>query len=160
MPQLPFQPIRRFIQGLSAFAIVSFLAVSPTHAQDSALRVGVTAGPHAQIGEVVQRVAKERGLEVNLTEFNDFIQPNAALDAGDIDINIYQHVPFLESQNNMRGYKLVPVGDAVVQLMGVYSQRHSSLDEIPEGGSVSIPNDPTNGARALLSFFKQQTSSS
>ncbi|HLS42957.1 MAG TPA: MetQ/NlpA family ABC transporter substrate-binding protein [Paenalcaligenes sp.] len=147
---MPQSPLRRLLQFVGAVATVSLVHLSPVHAQDDVLRVGVTAGPHAQMGEVVQKVAKEKGLEVRLVEFNDFIQPNAALDAGDIDINIYQHVPFLESQNEMRGYKLVPVGNGVVQLMGVYSNRYDSIDELPEGGTIAIPNDPTNGARALL----------
>ena len=147
---MPQSPLRRLLQFDGAVATVSLVHLSPVHAQDDVLRVGVTAGPHAQMGEVVQKVAKEKGLEVRLVEFNDFIQPNAALDAGDIDINIYQHVPFLESQNEMRGYKLVPVGNGVVQLMGVYSNRYDSIDELPEGGTIAIPNYPTNGARALL----------
>lgn len=147
MPQVP---LRRLKQLLSTLALSSLLCVAPTHAQEAALRVGVTAGPHAQIGEVVQQVAKKQGLDIELIEFNDFIQPNAALDAGDIDLNTYQHQPFLESQNKTRGYKLVSVGDGVVQQMGVYSKHYTSLDEIPDGGRIAIPNDPTNGARALL----------
>lgn len=119
-------------------------------AQEAPLRVGVTAGPHAQIGEVVKQVAEKQGLKIELIEFSDFIQPNAALDAGDVDVNTYQHRPFLESQNSMRGYKLTPVGDGVVQQMGVYSKRYKSLDELPSGARIAIPNDPTNGARALL----------
>lgn len=133
----------------AAAVVTMSLGTSAAHAED-ALRVGVTAGPHAQIGEVVKQVAATRGLEVKLVEFSDFIQPNAALDSGDIDINIYQHRPFLDSQNSMRGYKLTPVGDAVVQQMGVYSKHHDTLDALPDGARIAIPNDPTNGARALL----------
>lgn len=150
MLQSSLQPFRQALQSLAAVALMSVMCSSPAAAQDTTLRVGVTAGPHAQIGEVVKQVAEKQGLDLRLIEFNDFIQPNAALDAGDIDLNIYQHLPFLESQNSTRGYKLAPVGDAVVQLMGIYSKKHSSIDEIPEGGRIAIPNDPTNGARALL----------
>jgi len=129
---------------------MALAAASPVLAQDKPLRVGVTAGPHAQIGEVVKQVAAGQGLEITLIEFSDFIQPNAALDAGDIDVNTYQHRPFLASQNSMRGYKLTPVGDGVVQQMGIYSKRYTALSELPDGARVAIPNDPTNGARALL----------
>lgn len=149
LPSLPrsFQPLRQFI---AATAIATGLITAPALAQETPLRVGVTAGPHAQIGEVVQKVAAQQGLQIKLIEFSDFIQPNAALDAGDIDVNVYQHRPFLESQNGTRGYKLMPVATAVVQQMGIYSKRHKSLAELPDGARVAIPNDPTNGARALL----------
>lgn len=151
LPSLPhsFQPLRQFI---AAVAISAGLIAAPalSQAQEGPLLVGVTAGPHAQIGEVVQKVAAQQGLQIKLIEFSDFIQPNAALDAGDLDVNVYQHRPFLESQNSTRGYKLVPVATAVVQQMGIYSKRHQSLADFPNGARIAIPNDPTNGARALL----------
>jgi len=140
-------PLRR---ALIAASFTALFFTAPTLAQDAPLRVGVTAGPHAQMGEVVKQIAEKQGLKVELIEFSDFIQPNAALDAGDIDINVYQHRPFLASQNSMRGYKLVAVADGVVQQMGIYSKRHKSLADLPNGAQVAIPNDPTNGARALL----------
>ncbi|SSW73196.1 D-methionine-binding lipoprotein MetQ [Achromobacter veterisilvae] len=139
--------LRHFLAVSTALAA---FAAAPAMAQDAELTVGVTVGPHAQIGEVAQRVAAKDGLKVKLVEFSDFIQPNAALDAKELDLNIYQHRPFLESQNKARGYKLAPVATAVVQQMGIYSKRLKSLDDLPQGGKVAIPNDPTNGARALL----------
>jgi len=143
----PLNTLRRLLPVGLLLAALSSPCVG---AEGEPFRVGVTAGPHAQINEVVKEVAATKGLDITLIEFSDFIQPNAALDAGDVDINIYQHVPFLESQNEMRGYKLTPVGDAVVQQMGVYSEHYDTLDELPEGARIGIPNDPTNGARALL----------
>lgn len=141
----------RLRHTLAAVAtLIGFAAAAPALAQDAELKVGVTVGPHAQIGEVVQQVAARQGLKVKLVEFSDFIQPNAALDAKELDLNIYQHKPFLESQNKARGYKLVPVATAVVQQMGIYSKRVKSLDDLQSGAKVAIPNDPTNGARALL----------
>lgn len=127
------------------------LAIPPLAiAQEAPLKVGVTVGPHAQISEVARQVAEKQGLQVKLIEFSDFIQPNAALDTKEIDLNIYQHRPFMNAQNSARGYKLVPVADAVVQLMGIYSSRYKNLDELPAGATIAIPNDPSNGARALL----------
>ncbi|MEI2415986.1 MetQ/NlpA family ABC transporter substrate-binding protein [Orrella sp. JC864] len=139
----------RLRHAVAAWA-AAFTFALPATAQEKPLVVGVTVGPHAQITEVAREVAQAQGLAVRLVEFSDFIQPNAALDAGELDLNIYQHRPFLEAQNKARGYKLVPVGSAVVQQMGVYSKRHASLDALPQGATVAIPNDPTNGARALL----------
>ena len=110
----------RLRHTLAAFAtLIGFAAAAPALAQDAELKVGVTVGPHAQIGEVVQQVAAKQGLKVKLVEFSDFIQPNAALDAKELDLNIYQHKPFLESQNKARGYKLVPVATAVVQQLSL-----------------------------------------
>jgi D-methionine transport system substrate-binding protein len=114
------------------------------------LRVGVTQGVHAQAFEVVQRVLAQEGFVTRAVEFGDFIQPNAALAAGDIDANAYQHLPFLEAQRAQRGYDFVPVGKTVLTLMGVFSRKHRSLDALPTGGRIAIPNDPTNGGRALL----------
>lgn len=137
---------------LRAIFLSSLLVLSggAAAAGDAPLKVGVTAGPHAQIGEVVKAEAARRGLVVELIEFSDYVQPNAALDAGEIDLNVYQHRPFLEAQNKGRGYRLVPVADAVVQQIGIYSRKVGKLDDLPQGAQVAIPNDPTNGARALL----------
>jgi D-methionine transport system substrate-binding protein len=135
--------------------MVVALAAGVVGAQDKPLKVGVTAGPHAQITEVARKVAERDGLKIQIVEFTDFIQPNAALNNRELDANIYQHVPFLENQNRARGYKLVKIADGVVQQMGVYSKKVKSLSELPEGARVGIPNDPTNGARALLVLADQ-----
>jgi len=112
--------------------------------------VGVTAGPHAQIVDVARQVAERQGLKVQPVEFTDYIQPNAGLASGELDLNVYQHVPFLEAQNKDRGYQLVAVAPAVRQQMGLYSKKVKSLAELKEGARFGIPNDPTNGSRALF----------
>lgn len=114
------------------------------------LRVGVTAGVHGQVLEKVQEVLGREGFVIRITEFGDFIQPNVALAAGELDANTYQHLPFLEAQRAQRGYDFVPVGKTVLTLMAVFSRRHRSLSELPNGARIAIPNDPTNGGRALL----------
>lgn len=114
------------------------------------LRVGVTQGVHAQTFEKVREVLTRGGLVTRAVEFGDFIQPNAALAAGDLDANAYQHLPFLEAQRAQRGYDFVPVGRTVLTLMGVFSRRHRDLAALPNGARIAIPNDPTNGGRALL----------
>ncbi|MGG5820082.1 MetQ/NlpA family ABC transporter substrate-binding protein [Falsiroseomonas sp. HW251] len=114
------------------------------------LRIGVTAGPHAQVIEKVRDIAARDGLVLRIIEFQDFIQPNAALAAGDLDANSYQHQPFLDQQVRDRRLPLVSVGKTLVFPMGVYSRRHRSLAEVPAGGRIAIPNDPTNGGRALV----------
>ncbi|WP_270935574.1 MetQ/NlpA family ABC transporter substrate-binding protein [Falsiroseomonas oryzae] len=114
------------------------------------LRIGVTAGPHAQVMEKVREVAARDGLALRIVEFSDFIQPNAALAAGDLDANSYQHQPFLDQQVRDRRLPLVSVAKTLVFPMGVYSRRHRNLAAIPAGGRIAIPNDPTNGGRALV----------
>lgn len=114
------------------------------------LRIGVTAGPHAQVLERVREIAARDGLAIRMIEFQDFIQPNAALAAGDLDANSYQHQPFLDQQVRDRRLPILSVAKTLVFPMGVYSRRHRRLAEVPNGGRVAIPNDPTNGGRALV----------
>ena len=88
-------------------------------AQDKPLKIGVTGGPHAQILEQVKKIAEKDGLKIQIVEFSDYVQPNAALSAGDLDANIYQHKPYLDAQVKDRGYKLVKVADTVNFPIGI-----------------------------------------
>jgi D-methionine transport system substrate-binding protein len=140
--------------SLAGFAGASLAGTA--HAQDvigttaRPLRVGVTSGVHAQVLERVAGVVAAKGLVLKITEFGDFIQPNAALAAGDIDVNVYQHKPFLDNQMRDRGYKFAIVGRTVLTAMAVFSTRFKTLADLPNGARIAIPNDPTNGGRALL----------
>ncbi|MDR5772243.1 MULTISPECIES: MetQ/NlpA family ABC transporter substrate-binding protein [unclassified Caballeronia] len=142
--------ILKFAAALSAVMLVSGVA----HAED-AIKVGVTGGPHAQIMDVVKQVAAKNGLKITVIEFSDYVQPNAALSAGDLDANSYQHLPYLDAQVKDRGYKLIKVADTVTFPMGIYSKKIKSLGELQNGARVAVPNDPTNGGRALLLLQKQ-----
>lgn len=135
---------------LAALLAVSAAFAAPAFAQDKPLKLGVTAGPHAQIAEAVKQAAAKEGLTVQVIEFSDFIQPNAALVAGDLDANAYQHHPYLEQQVKDRGYKLVPAANTVVLPIALYSKKVKSLGDLPQGAQIGLPNDPTNGGRALL----------
>jgi D-methionine transport system substrate-binding protein len=112
--------------------------------------VGVTAGPQEQIVEVAAEVAAENGLEVEVMSFSDYVLPNTALDEGDLDINSYQHGPFLDQFNEDHGTDLVPVGDTILNPMGVYSETYEDINDLPDGATFGLPNDPTNGSRALF----------
>lgn len=112
--------------------------------------VGVTSGPHELIAEVAAKVAKEKGLEVELKSFSDYVLPNTSLAEGDLDANSYQHEPFLDTFNKDHDTDLVPVGKTILNPMGVYSEKYKSFEEIPDGATFGLPNDPTNGARALF----------
>ncbi|CAH2907223.1 MAG: Methionine ABC transporter substrate-binding protein [uncultured Paraburkholderia sp.] len=135
---------RRFILKLAA----SLIAANAAHAEDT-IKVGVIGGPHAQIMEVVKTVAAKNGLNIRIVEFSDYVQPNAAL------ANSYQHDPYLQAQVKDRGYKLIRVADTVTYPMGIYSKKLKKLADLQPGAKIAVPNDPTNGGRALLLLQKQ-----
>lgn len=139
-----------FFKLLATLALGSSFVLQSAQAQDKPLKVGVTAGPHAQIFEIVKQEAAKQGLQIQIIEFSDYVQPNAALAAGDLDANSYQHQPYLDNANADRGYKLVSLAKTVIFPIGIYSKKVKSLDALKEGARIGIPNDPTNGGRALL----------
>ncbi|WP_082712024.1 MetQ/NlpA family ABC transporter substrate-binding protein [Burkholderia singularis] len=146
---------RRMMLRLAA-ALGAAVCATLAHGQaQTTIKVGVTGGPHAQVMEQVKRVAASSGLDIRIVEFSDYVQPNAALAAGDIDANSYQHAPYLEQQVKDRGYRIVNVAQTVTFPMGIYSKRVKTLAELPSGARIAIPNDPTNGGRALLLLQKQ-----
>jgi D-methionine transport system substrate-binding protein len=145
---------RRFILKLAAVLGAASFFINLAHADDT-IKVGVTGGPHAQIMEVVKQVAAKNGLKITVVEFSDYVQPNAALAAGDLDANSYQHAPYLDAQVKDRGYKLIKVADTVTFPMGIYSKKVKSLAQLPVGAKIAVPNDPTNGGRALLLLQKE-----
>lgn len=114
------------------------------------IKVGATVGPHAQVVEAAIKEAEKQGLKVELVEFSDFITPNSALADGSIDINSYQHLPFLENYNRNNNSDLVVIGKSILMRMGIYSNKYSSLDQLPNNAIIAVPNDPTNGGRGLL----------
>lgn len=135
---------------LRTLALASGVAMLAGLAGADEIKVGVTVGEHAEIMEKVAEVARDKGLRIDIVEFTDYVVPNQALNDGDLDANSFQHQPYLDNQIRDRGYDLAVIGKTITTPMGVYSTRIKSLDALPDGGSVAIPNDPTNGGRALL----------
>ena len=140
---------RKLVQSAITLALATSFS-GLVLAQDKPLKIGVTAGPHAQIFEQVKKVAEKDGLKIQVVEFSDYIQPNAALAAGDLDANSYQHKPFLDQQVKDRGYKLVSVAYTVNFPIGIYSKKVKNLKDLKVGARFGVPNDPTNGGRVLL----------
>jgi len=136
--------IRTLLAGVATFALLATGAAAET------IKVGVTPGPHAQILEAVKPIAAKQGLDIQIVEFSDYVVPNEALNSGELQANSFQHQPYLDNQVTDRGYKLVSVGQTVNFPIGIYSKKYKTLDEVPVGGSLAIPNDPTNGGRVLL----------
>lgn len=116
------------------------------------LVVGVTGGPHEEVFEIVKELAAEDGLEIEIKVFSDYIMPNTALAEGELDANSYQHKPFMDKFNEDHDTNLASAFPTILSLIGVYSETLTDINDVPEGGKVGIPNDPTNGARALIIF--------
>jgi D-methionine transport system substrate-binding protein len=139
------------LAGRVGAALVGVAAIALAGAASAeTIRIGVSAGPHAQILDAVKPIAAKQGLDIKIIEFTDYVIPNAALASGEIEANSFQHQPYLDNQVQDRGYKLVSVGKTVVFPMGTYSKKVKKLSELSNGASIAIPNDPTNGGRALL----------
>lgn len=144
----------------SAFAAIAALALALTalpvasaYAQSSGgktLKVGVRGGVDEEIWEVVTREAAKNGLKVETVIITGTASPNEALNNGDLDANSFQHIPFLRDQIRQRGYKIVNVGDTLISPIAFYSRKVKSLEALPSGARIGIPNDPSNQTRALV----------
>ncbi|PXX92511.1 methionine ABC transporter substrate-binding protein [Marinobacter vulgaris] len=118
------------------------------------LSVAATPVPHAEILEFVKPKLAEQGVELDVKVFTDYVQPNVQVDQKRMDANFFQHQPYLDEFNVGRGTNLVSVVGVHVEPFGAYSSRIDSLDELEDGATIAIPNDPTNGGRALLLLQK------
>ncbi|KPQ22024.1 MetQ/NlpA family ABC transporter substrate-binding protein [Halomonas sp. HL-93] len=135
-----------------AFSTVTALALAVSaSAQAASIKMGTVAGPETEVMEVAARIAKEEyNLDVEIIEFTDYVTPNAALDDGSLDANAYQHEPYMQSMVNDRGYDFAIAGYTFVYPIGAYSEKYDSIEELPEGAQIALPNDPSNEGRALI----------
>ncbi|AHF06409.1 MetQ/NlpA family ABC transporter substrate-binding protein [Desulfitobacterium metallireducens] len=118
------------------------------------LKVGATPKPHAEILEHIKPELAKEGIDLQIQVYNDYVVPNTALDAGEIDANFFQHQPYLDSFIKDRGMKLVSIGQVHLEPMGLYSKKTTKVDELKAGDTIAIPNDPSNGGRALVVLEK------
>lgn len=114
------------------------------------LNVAASSTPHAEILEQVVDVLAEQGIDLQIHEYGDYVVPNTAVEEGEEDANYFQHIPYLESFNEKEGTHLVSVGGIHIEPMGVYAGKTASLEQLPDGAEIAVPNDPTNEGRALL----------
>ena len=117
---------------------------------DKTIKVAASPTPHAEILNAVAGTLEKEGWTLEVEEFDDYVQPNVATTDGDVDANFFQHVPYLDEYNAQNGTKLVSVAAIHYEPMGVYAGTKKSFDELADGDKIGIPNDATNGARALL----------
>lgn len=130
---------------------LAVLATLSVHAFAAEISVGGMNGPESDLLVAAQKVAKEKfDLDVNIVRFDDYVTPNIALADGDIDLNAFQHRPYLERMVKDRGFKLAVVGETFVYPIGAYSKKIKSVDALKDGATIAVPNDPSNEGRTLI----------
>ncbi|CAM4175833.1 MAG: MetQ/NlpA family ABC transporter substrate-binding protein [Comamonas sp.] len=141
-------------QALSAIAIAT---LALTAQAGEVLKVAATAVPHAEILNHIKPALKAQGIDLEIKEFSDYVQPNAAVEDKQLDANFFQHQPYLDSYNKDRKSSLVavPNGKVHVEPFGAYSSKIKNIKDLKNGATVAIPNDPSNGGRALILLAKQ-----
>lgn len=150
--------MKKFFKSLGVLSLASSVLVGATSAvqaqgefEGETVTVGVVSEAEEQVWEFVSEQALEQeGIELELVLFTDYVQPNVALQDGSTDLNAFQHVAFLNEWNEANDGNLEALGFSYVTPLGVYSESITSIEEIPEDAVIAIPNDPTNGGRALL----------
>lgn len=134
--------------------IAALATVAAFSAQAAELNVAATAVPHAELLEFVKPKLAEQGVTLNVKVFTDYVQPNIQVAEKRLDANFFQHQPYLDEFNKGKGTDLISVAGVHIEPFGAYSSKHKLLDELPNGANVVIPNDATNGGRALLLLAK------
>lgn len=136
--------MKKTLIGLGTFLALSFGAFAGT------LKVGATPVPHAELLEFVKADLKADGVDLKIVEMTDYVTPNLALADGEIDANFFQHKPYLDKFASERNLKLSTVANIHVEPLGLYSKKVKSINDLQKGDTVAIPNDPSNGGRALI----------
>lgn len=142
--------LRRTLLSLVPALLLAACGGSPGKEDPNHLSVAATAVPHAEILEQVKPILAKEGLTLDIRVFNDYVQPNLQVDQGQIDVNYFQTKPYLDEFNASRGTRLVPIAGIHVEPLGAYSKTYKSVAALPQGATIAIPNEPSNGGRALL----------
>lgn len=149
--------LRKFVVSFLACSIALSLAVGLTgcgaqkqgSVKEGSIVVGASPSPHAQILEAVSEQLAQKGYQLEIKEFTDYIMPNTALEDGELDANFFQHQPYLTDFNEKNGTKLVSAAAIHFEPLGIYGGKTADLADLPEGAQIAVPNDTTNEARAL-----------
>ena len=143
------------------FVLISLLAIllvgckEDSVNKENVLKIGASPVPHGEILNFVKPILEDRGIELNIIEFSDYITPNLALDAGEIDANFFQHIPYMEAFKEEHGLGIVSIGGVHIEPMAAYSNKIEDIGQLGENSIIAIPNDPTNQGRALLLLQSQ-----
>ncbi len=144
--------MKKFLAVLltGAIAVGALSACGSKGGDDKVIKVAASATPHAEILEQAKPILAEQGYDLQVTVFDDYVQPNEVVESGDFDANYFQHIPYLDSFNAEKGTHLVNAGGIHYEPFGIYPGTKTSLSDVAEGDSIAVPNDTTNEARALL----------
>ena len=141
--------------GDSGKPAASSNSAAPAAGAKTTLKVGATPVPHAEILEIVKPLLAKQNIDLQIVEFSDYVQPNLALNDKELDANFFQHEPYLDNFiSEHKELKLKNAGGVHIEPMGIYSKKIKELTALPDGASIAIPNDPTNGGRSLLLLEK------
>ena len=144
------------LAGAAALASVAGLGATAAFAADkTSVKVGIMSGEDEDVWRAAAAEAEKVGLAVELVTFNDYTQPNEALERGEIDANAFQHKPYLDNQIQQNGYHIVVAGYTGLWPIGLYSKTHTKVADLKEGASIGVPNDPSNEGRALKVLEQQ-----
>ena len=147
---------RIFALALCAALGLSLLSACGGKSNESVtLKVGASPAPHAEILEVVKEILAKENIDLQIVEYNDYIVPNEAVESGENDANYFQHITYLNDFNAEHGTHLVGVADVHSEPFGIYAGKTASLADLADGAQIGVPNDPTNGGRALLLLQEQ-----
>jgi D-methionine transport system substrate-binding protein len=142
--------MKKAVATFLTLSLVAAFAVTASAEEDKTITVAASPTPHAEILAKAKEILAEDGWDLEVTEFEDYVQPNLVVESGEFDANYFQHVPYLDSFNEEKGTHLVDAGDIHYEPFGIYPGTKSSLDDLEEGDVIAVPNDTTNEARALL----------
>ena len=142
--------MKKIIALILALTLALSLAACGGAGNSKTIKVGTAPGPHAEIMESVKEALAKEGYTLEIVEFSDYILPNTALDEGQIDANYFQHITYMNGFNEEHGLKMVSAAGIHYEPMGLYAGKTASIDALPEGAQIAVPNDATNEARALL----------
>jgi D-methionine transport system substrate-binding protein len=134
--------------------VAALLRTSGEAGAEPALKIATNPGPVGEVADVIARLARAQGLAVDVIEFSDWVRPNAAVDSGEADVNFFEHIPFLRAAIKAQGYRLTPVAPVCVMPVGLFSHKVKSPQDVAQGATIAIANDPVNGARGLRLFQK------
>ena len=141
--------MKKFIKAVTLSATVLALAACGDEKDDNKLVVGAGAGLHEIILEEAKPILEEQGITLEIKSYTEYVMPNQDLESGDLDANYFQHVPYLEQQIADHGYDFVSAGGIHVEPMGIYSSKHDSIEDIPDGGTIIISNSVADHGRVL-----------
>lgn len=150
MTQQKVLAMKKVFAALAVVPLVIGLSSCGSGAQQDSKKITIGVIGTEEVNEALKEEAAKEGIEIEYAEFSDYSQPNPALDSGDINMNRFQHIAYLSNYNVESNKDLQIVGPTVIYPMALFSKKHKSLNDIPQGGTIAIPNDTVNEARALL----------